>query len=75
MKRKCKWKRSDVLIEGLHDLEISLESCGGIWWRTGASVDRFFNSAWVKSQQLNYLLNQIKAKKFFFPIPIEGENK
>lgn len=75
MKRKRKWKHGDVLIESLDDLEISLRIYKGVWWKNGSSIGRYLNSAWIKSLQLNYLLNQIKAKKFFFPVTIEGEIK
>lgn len=63
---KRKWQKSPLRILSLADLQICTSSYGGIWF--DGINGRFFNKAWVVSQQLNYLLHLIECGHIWFPM-------
>lgn len=70
-----KWGKSTVEIANLISLQVSIDAYGGIWMRYDTGRGKFLNKAWVLSQQLGYLLRQIKQKRFWFPQEIRLEEK
>lgn len=58
------FEKSGFQIRDFNDLFKSMNEFGGIW---RDDTDRFAHRYWVMSQKLDYLLERIWSKAFFFP--------
>ena len=73
MSRK-KWCDSGIPLVAMDCLEASLKLYGGIWFRVSAHP-RFYNKAWVYSQQYRYLLGCLARGYFTYPRPTAWDMK
>ena len=73
MSRK-KWCDSGIPLVTMDCLEASLKLYGGIWCRVSARP-RFYNKAWVYSQQYRYLLGCLARGHFTYPRPTAWDMK
>lgn len=65
-----KWKCSGLKIHNLYELTRCLEKFGGIWVEEYPAYARYESAGWVKSYQFNYIENQIKLGRFWWPLKV-----